>query len=204
MRRVALVRWGWLSGALLLMAMAGCTAPRPAVDDVSTVGSHEVIVVGRIELTPSLTDEDQILKGIGTGKFKNKVFVITNEEWQDKQGGIELGDDFFEATLGEPFYIKGSNKPFYFLTGVIYTEVSSKGAMQNVNLPGGVKIELRSNDKAVYVGTIRYTRNEYFDITRAEINDDYDRANAAFKKKFGVKYNLRKVLAAPIKVKNNG
>lgn len=204
MRRVALERWSWLSGALLLMAMAGCTAPRPAVDDVSTVGSQEVIVVGRIELTPSLTDEDQILKGIGTGKFKNKVFVITNEEWQDKQGGIELGDDFFEATLGEPFYVKGSNKPFYFLTGVIYTDVSSKGAMQNVNLPGGVKIELRSNDKAVYIGTIRYTRNEYFDITRAEINDDYDRANAAFKKKFGVKYNLRKALAAPIKIKNNG
>ncbi len=202
MRRVAL--GGWLSGALLLMAMAGCTAPRPAVDDVSSVGSHEVIVVGRIELTPPLTDEDQILKGIGSGKFKNKVFVITNEEWQDKQGGIELGDDFFEATLGEPFYIKGSNKPFYFLTGVVYTEVSSDGGRANVNLPGGVKIELRSNDKAVYVGTIRYTRNEYFDITRAEINDDYDRANAAFKKKFGVKYNLRKVLAAPIKVKNSG
>ncbi len=201
MKRDRLRGWRWLSGVLLLTAMAGCTAPRPAVDDVSTVGSQEVIVVGRIELTPPLTDGDQILKGIGTGKFKNKVFVITNEEWQDKQGGIELGDDFFEATLGEPFYIKGPNKPFYFLSSVIYTEVSSNGAMRNVNLPGGVKIELRSKDKAVYIGTIRYTRNEYFDITRAEINDDYDRANAAFKKKFGVKYSLRKALAVPMRNK---
>jgi hypothetical protein len=182
------------------MAMAGC-ASRVAVDDLSAVATQEVIVVGRIELTPPLTDEDQILHGIGTGKFKNKVFVITSEEWYDKQGGIEPGDDAFEATLGEPFYIKGPNKPFYFLTSVIYTEVSSKGAMRNVNLPGGVKIDLRNKDKAVYIGTIRYTRNEYFDITRAEINDDYDRANAAFKKKFGAKYNLRKALAVPMRGK---
>lgn len=203
MRRIVLGRWSWLSG-LLLIAMVGCTAPRPAVDDVSTVGAQEVIVVGRIVLTPALTDGDQLLNGIGTGRYKNKVFVITGEEWQDKQGGVGPGDDFFEATLGENFFIKGSNKPFYLLTGAIYTEMSSNGTRQNANLPGGAKIELRSNDKAVYIGTVRYTRNEYFDITRSEIIDEYDQANAAFKKKFGVKYNLRKALLVPIKIKNRG
>ncbi len=204
MKRESLAGWNRFAGVLLLMAMSGCTATRPAVDDVSMVGAQEVIVVGRIELTPSLTDADQILKGMGSGRYKNKVFVITDEEWQVRQEPLGPGDDFFEATLGQNFYIKGSNKPFYFLTGVIYTEVWSNGSMRNVNLPGGVKIELRSNDKAVYVGTIRYTRNEYFDITRAEVDDDYDSANAAFKKKFGVKYNLRKALAAPIKAGNKG
>ncbi len=200
MKRDLLRGWRWLPGVLLLIAMGGC-ASRVAVDDLSAVAAQEVIVVGRIELTPALTDEDQILQGLGTGKFKNKVYVITDEEWRDKQGGIAAGDDAFEAMLGEPFYIKGPNKPFYFLTSVIYTEVSSNGSMRNVNLPGGVKIELRNNDKAVYIGTIRYARNEYFDITKSEISDDYDRANAAFKKKFGVKYNLRKALAVPIRGK---
>lgn len=192
-----------LKGALLsvpfLTAMAGCVAVRPAVDDIAAVGTQEVMVVGRIELTPVLSGADQILKGLGTGRYKNKVYVITGEKWVDRQGGMESGDEVIEATLGESFYVKGSNKPFYVLTGVIYTVVSSDGAMQYVNLPGGIKVDVHSKDKAVYIGTLRYTRNEYFDITHAEITDDYERDNAAFKKKFGVRYNLRKALAVPMK-----
>lgn len=38
-------------------------------------------------------------------------------------------------------------------------------------------------------------------FVRAEIVDDYERANAPFKKKFGAKYNLRKALAVPVRQK---
>lgn len=198
MKRDLLRGWNWVPAALLSMAMAGCVAFRAPVDDIAAVGGKEVMVVGRIELTPPLSDADQILSGLGSGRYKNKAYVITGEEWRVKKDGIEPGDEIIEATLGEPFYVKGNNQPFYILTGVIYTEVTSKG-MAFVNLPGGIKIDLHSKDKAVYIGTIRYTRNEYFDITHAEISDDYDRANAAFRKKFGAQYNLRKALAVPMR-----
>ena len=192
----------WIPVAILFMGMSGCTTSRPAVESGSDVGPNEVIVVGRVELSPPLEDADQILDSIGSGRLKNKLFVVTDEKWREKSGPISIGDEYFEATLGEPFYIKSNNKPFYFLKGVIYTEATGSG-MDNVELPGGVKVEIHSNDKAVYVGTIRFVRNEYFDITKAQIIDDYDRANAAFKKKFGVKYNLRKALVMPLKFKNN-
>ncbi len=194
----------WLPAALLLAAMGGCVHTRPAVDDVSQVGSREVIVVGRIELNPPMADNDQNLHGIGSGRYKNRVYVITDEKWREKTDDeISPGDELFEAQLGETFYIKGSNKPFYFLTEYIFTEVYGNGSRAHVYLPGGVKIDVRNNDRAVYIGNIRFTRNEYFDITKAEIIDDYDRANAAFKKKFGVKYNLRKALAVAVNVKHD-
>lgn len=192
----------WFSVTLLLIIVAGCAHRRPDVRDISQVGSKNVMVVGRIELTPPLDKKDQILHGIGTGGARNKAYVITSEKWKIKEGALGRGDVYFEATLGKPFYIKENDKPFYFLTEQIFT-VLSDGAREYVNLPGGVKINIHHGDKAVYIGTLRFTRNEYFDITKAQIIDDYKHANAAFKKKFGVKYNMRKALAIPIQSKKS-
>jgi hypothetical protein len=42
--------------------------------------------------------------------------------------------------------------------------------------------KLRPGDKAVYVGTIRYQRNEYNAITKVSYINDYANANAMFRK----------------------
>lgn len=184
--------------ALYLLSLTGCVSSRPAVESLADVGAGEVIVVGRVELSPPLEAADQYLDSMGSGRMKNKLFVVTDTKLRVKQGPVGSGDEYFETVLGEPFYIKGGNKPFYMLEGVIYTSVSQAG-VDSVYLPGGLKVDIQPNDKAVYIGKLRYVRNEYFDIVKAEVVDDYDRANAAFKKKFGAKYNLRKALAAPVR-----
>ncbi len=51
----------------------------------------------------------------------------------------------------------------------------------------------------IYIGTIQYHRNEFFEVTKSAIVDDYERANAEFKKKFGTKHPLRKALLTPVK-----
>ncbi len=73
------------------------------------------------------------------------------------------------------------------------------GAGQSkVYFPGGLKVSIQSGDKAVYIGTIRYHRDEFFNITKTRIVDDYGRANAEFKKQFGTKVALRKSLATAV------
>lgn len=191
-------RYGFFT--LLLLSLAGCVSSRPAVESLADVGAGEVIVVGRVDLTPPLEAADQHLDSLGSGRMKNKLYVVTDTKLRVKQGPVSSGDEYFETVLGEPFYIKGGNKPFYMLEGVIYTEASQAG-VESVYLPGGLKVDVQPNDKAVYIGKLHYVRNEYFDIVKAEIVDDYDRANAAFKKKFGAKYNLRKALAVPVRQK---
>jgi hypothetical protein len=46
----------------------------------------------------------------------------------------------------------------------------------------------------VYIGTLRYHRDEFFEISRVVVVDEYAQANAEFVKKFGTRYPLRKVL----------
>jgi hypothetical protein len=62
-----------------------------------------------------------------------------------------------------------------------------------------LRATLRPGDKAVYIGTIRYHRDEFFTISRIQIVDDYGHANAEFKKKFGSKHSLRKALLTAVK-----
>jgi hypothetical protein len=51
----------------------------------------------------------------------------------------------------------------------------------------------------VYVGTLRYHRNEFFRITKTEIVDDYERANAEYPRLSGARFPLRKAMAVPVK-----
>jgi hypothetical protein len=103
-----------------------------------------------------------------------------------------------EAILGKNFFVRSDNKPFYILGGMMYLDLGGR-EMNRAYFPGGLKVSLKPGDKAVYVGTVQYHRNEFFEITKATIVDDYDRANAEFKKKFGAKYPLRKALLTTVK-----
>ena len=60
--------------------------------------------------------------------------------------------------------------------------------------PGGLRVALKEGDRAVYIGTLRYHRNEFFDITDVAVVDDYAAANAEYMKKFGNGVSLRKAL----------
>lgn len=71
--------------------------------------------------------------------------------------------------------------------------------MSRAYFPGGLKATIRPRDKAVYIGTIRYYRDEFFDVSKVRIKDDYTHAKAEFKKKFGKKYSLRKALLKKVK-----
>jgi hypothetical protein len=63
----------------------------------------------------------------------------------------------------------------------------------------GLKVSLKPGEKAVCIGTVRYNHNEFLEITKASIVDDYERANAEFKKKFGSRYPPHKALLTPAK-----
>jgi len=69
-------------------------------------------------------------------------------------------------------------------------------AADKAYFPAGFKVDVRPADRAVYIGTLRYRRNEFFQFTKRDVVDDYERANAEFRKKFGSRYALRKSLAA--------
>ena len=180
----------------LIAAMSGCAGPgREPLNNATELNNNETIIVGQIELLPSLAKGEQKIKGLNSGSFENKVFVIADENYREINRDLEIGDykGRIEAILGQNFFVRSANKPFFILLGMMYLDLGGK-TTNRVYFPGGFKVSIKADDRAVYIGTIQYTRNEFFSFTKMTVVDDYDRANAEFKKKFGTKFQLRKSL----------
>lgn len=186
--------------ALLLgLALAGCApAPRAPADGGQDVGGGETIVVGRVELVPPLRKGEQRLRGIGSGKFENQILLLTDETLRKLPADPAIADyaGRIEATLGSHFFVRSNSRPFYVLGGMVFLEVGS--GMSRARFPGGLKVALKPGDRAVYIGTLRYHRDEFFEITKVSIVDEYGAAQAEFRKKFGG-VPLRKALMTPAK-----
>jgi hypothetical protein len=200
-RRLTLARVRLAASLLLLGALSACVgAAREPVDSLSGLGGDETLVVGRIEIVPPLRKDEQKLKGLGTGNFENKVFLLAGEHYRVLTEEPVMADyaGRIEAILGKNFFVRSNSKPFFILGGMMYLDLGGR-EMNRAYFPGGLKASLKPGDKAVYVGAVQYHRNEFFEITKATIVDDYDRTNAEFKKKFGTKTPLRKALLTPVK-----
>jgi hypothetical protein len=200
-RRLIFARARLAASLLLLSALSACVgAARESVDSLSGLGGDETVVVGRIEIVPPLRKDEQKLKGLGTGNFENKVFLLADEHYRVLTEEPKMADyaGRIEVILGKNFFVRSHSRPFFILGGMMYLDLGGR-EMNRAYFPGGLKASLKPGDKAVYVGTVQYHRNEFFEVTKAAIVDDYDRANAEFKKKFGTKYPLRKALLTTVK-----
>lgn len=202
-------RYGLIGGSvrlaaanlLLLGALNACVgAARDPVDSLSELGGGETVVVGRIELVPPLLKDEQKIKGGNSSAFENKLFLLTDEHYKVLTKEPEMADyaGRIEAILGKNFFVRSNSKPFFIVGGMLYLELGGR-ELNRAYFPGGLKASIKPGDKAVYIGTVKYHRNEFFEISKVEIVDDYDGANAAYKKKFGTKYSLRKALLTPVK-----
>jgi hypothetical protein len=180
---------------LAALALAGCVPSALApVSSADGVGSGETIIVGRVELVPPLRKGEQRLTGIGTGSYQNLMLLLTGERDRPLPAEPKIADyaDRIEAPLGSHFFVRTRSAPFYIHGGIVFLDMGS--TMNRARFPGGMRVALKQGDRAVYIGTLRYHRNEFFDITDVQVVDEYTAANAEYMKKFGNGVPLSKAL----------
>jgi hypothetical protein len=184
------------------LLVVGCSMSRTTVASMSDIGSDEAVLVGRIELVPPLQQGEQRLEGLFVGDLRNRAYFLTDDHWREVQGTPSMFD--YRGNIGEEFSKTFSlavpTKPLYLLKGIMHLHLT-KNRWEQAWLPAGLKVDVHPGDRAVYMGTVRYHRNEFMDITKVEIVDDFARETGEFSKKFGGKTVLRKRLATVIKVK---
>lgn len=198
---LVIARTRFIAALLLLGTLGACAGvAREPVKNLSELGSNETVVVGRVELVPPLRKEEQKIKGITAGDFENKIFMIIDEKNRvlTQEPVIADFDGRIEAILGKNFFVRSKSKPFFIVAGMLYLELGGR-EMNRAYFPGGLKASLKPGDKAVYIGTLQYHRNEFFEVTKVVVVDDYDRASAEFRKELGAKYPMRKALLTPVK-----
>jgi hypothetical protein len=183
-------------GGLLALALAGCApAPRAALTSLDSLGRDEAVIVGRVELVPPLRKGEQKIRGMVVGDFENRLYLMIDEKLRPLREDPALADyaGRIEASIGTTFFVRSRSAPFYILGGVLFLEIGGS-SVQRVYFPGGFQVALKPGDRAVYIGTVRYHRDEFFEVTCVTVADDYREASAEFASRFGGREVLRKAL----------
>ena len=192
--------------AVACTVLAGCgPQPEQPVTRLSEIGADSVVVVGRLELQPPLRPNEQQLK-MGTfdpfdaaDTFRDRGFLYFGRAADTP---AEKGDFVMNPHLGELYFLRVPKNTPYMLGGYIMAQYVARMTGPRsmavddarIEIPGGVRYDMRPGDRAIYVGTLVLHRDEFNEVTKAVIVDDYAPAAAAFKKRFGPGTELRKAI----------
>jgi hypothetical protein len=186
---------------LLVVVLASCAPPpRAPLTSLDQLSRDEVVVVGRVELVPPLRKGEQKIRGMVVGNFENTMYLMMDEKLRPLPQEPRIADyaGRVEAPIGSTFFVRSKAAPFYILGGVLFLEIGGS-SQQRIYFPGGLQVAVKPGDRAVYIGTVRYQRDEFFEITRVTIVDDYREASSEFAGKFGKGQSLRKALMTRVK-----
>ena len=192
------------SVVLALVLLQGCSIGGKFLQEAKSfksVNKDEVIIVGRISITPKLGKDEQDLDAPGVidvmgyaEKNKNRSMIQFNSR------PVATGYKYvINPKLGKVFFFKVPRNMKYIVDGSILAEFSRYGNTGEILLPTGFKVNIKPSDKAVYIGDIKYTRDDFNSITKVRLKNNYRKALKQFRKKFGKKVKLRKSLVTIIK-----
>jgi hypothetical protein len=169
---------------------------------IQSLDEDEIVLVGRIELVPPLEEFEQNLKTIGSKRYKNAAMFVIGERPVDVQNpGLRDGKYADGVKFGEDFYLRRKKSDTLIYSGSIVLTQSAlvgHGRRASVDvgrliLPGGLKYEVQPSDRAIYIGTLRYHRDDYNAITKVDLLDEFDKARKAFIAQHGTSVTLRRV-----------
>lgn len=190
------------------LAATGCVTVSEGVGGWGEIGADSVMLVGKIEIVPRVKAEEQTYRA-GVDVFNVKrhhigraiLFVSDEPRYQERTG------DALNPPLEETYFLKVPRSRRFMVKGsvtmalVARAVTSRQSVLDHTELlfPGPIEFDIRPGDRAIYVGTLRLHRDEFHEVTRAEVHDHFSAAYAEFTRKFGAGLPLRKALLKPVR-----
>lgn len=187
----------------LLVSLHGCAGVSilKEADSFNEINSDEVLIVGTIELTPKLGKDEQILSMPGVFDLFNAMDTFRNRCLLQVSNIPEAGGfkTMINPKLSKTFFFKIPRNSPYIVAGNITVDYPSPGTFdRGILLPTHFKLDIRSSDSAIYIGHLKYTRDDFNSVTKVRLVDNYKTALGQFRKKYGSSHKLRKSLVQPI------
>jgi hypothetical protein len=180
-----------LAGVALLLA--GCVSVSENLTSLNGVGGDSVVLVGKIQIIPPIRPQEQTYKA-GLDPFDTKrnvigraaLFVSDRPEYQERTGNV------LNPPLEETFFVKLPKSERFMVRGSVTMELVARAVSPRQTMvdqtellfPAPIEFDIRPGDKAIYIGTLRLYRDEFHEVTKAEVRDDYGEASAQFRTKF--------------------
>jgi len=190
------------------LAAAGCVTVSEGVGSWGEVGADSVLLVGKIEIVQTVKPAEQRFRA-GVDVFNTKrhhigraiLFVSDQPRYQERTG------DALNPPLETTYFVTVPRSRRFMVKGSVTMELVARAvtARQSVMdhtellFPGPIEFDIRPADKAIYVGTLRLHRDEFHEVTQAEVLDHFNAAYADFTNKFGRDLPLRKALLKPLR-----
>lgn len=167
-----------LAAAMIMVTVmvTGCVGPKavPVADGLKPSAS-KVVVIGKVVLDPPFMAEyeqqtyfhmigDEQIVGrvyVATGPAKPISHELTMKEWQKS----------IVAQWDEPFMVEMERKRTWVRGAMTFLDAASQ---ERLLFPGGVHFDVPEGTSAIYVGTLRYQRDDFNTITKMEVIDEYE------------------------------
>ena len=154
----------------------------------------EILIVGRIKLSPLLQPEEQEFQPGKMEGMPGRAIMVRNIVKEPLPEIDALASaDTFKVTLDKDFLLTLSHNPVALLGGYVYI-TGERGLVSSIQLPGSWQLGIREDDHALYIGTIHYIRSEYDLILDYIVEDDYPQAYEAYQHRLAEGIILRKEL----------
>jgi hypothetical protein len=160
-----------LCSVLLLQACAVPQALPPATD--LKAGQGEVVVIGKIELVPPLEQGEQKSHWNVIGEKRMfRMWMATGAEYRPVTPGAVKASEFqtsLEVDWGAPFMVKMARQRTFLNGGLTFLDGLKQ---EKLWFPGGLYFDVPADARAVYIGTLRFHRNDFNSITRVEVVEE--------------------------------
>ena len=93
--------------------------------------------------------------------------------------------------LDDLFFIEVDRRALELQPGQFFL---SDSGVDTIRVPGGLVTATHPTAQVIYVGTVRYSRNEFYAITDVRVIDRYGQAAAAARRQFGSDVTIAKAL----------
>lgn len=177
---------------LAAVALAGCVSVSEDLNSFGEVGADAVMVVGKIEIVPRIKPEEQSFKANDPFNTKRHILGRAILFMADKPEYQERTDTALNPVLEQTYFLKVPRSKRYMVKGSVTMAyalrvVSRRQAVADqteLMLPSPIAFDVRPGDRAIYVGTLRLHRDEFHEVTKVELRDEYAKAVAEYRTRF--------------------
>lgn len=182
---------------LMALGLSACMSPMPEAGRAS-LGGNRVVLVGKFDLVPPLEAGEQTTRWnvIGDGDMLNTLIMLTGPKPIDiDPNDVGLSDtrDAMKVKWGQTFFLSAPREKVHLLGGMMFLDA---GNQEKVWFPANYYFSAPKQADAIYIGTLRYYRGDFYEIEKVRLINEYAEANAEFRKRFG---RNAKLVKAPLK-----
>jgi hypothetical protein len=184
--------------ALCAALAGGCVSVSEGVSRPEDVGGDAVVLVGRIRIVPPIRPDEQRYR-MGVDVFNTRRHFVGRAilYMSDRPGYQERTPVVLNPALEELFFLELPRAQRFVAKGSVMMELVSRGRSgpeQVELLFPPLALDVREGDRALYIGTLRLHRDEFHEVTKVEVLDEYREAALEFREKFGGGLPPRKAL----------